>query len=126
MKGSVVHWQGLHGQLKFLVDRVTHSTSLWGVVYFSLPVENVFVFGSGEVACLGSRTAAPAELSGFDLLGLMARESRGEDLPRVAEWQDLGKRCGQALAGWLVFTEAGTALQGHEKNHFGSFDYRKP
>lgn len=50
----MLHWlRLLHGQLKLLVDRVTHSTSLWGVVYFSFPVENVFLFGSGKGACPG-------------------------------------------------------------------------
>lgn len=73
---------GLHGQLKFSVDRVTHSTSLWGVVYFSFPVENVFLFGSGEVACPGFGMAAPAGLSGLDLLALMAKESCEELTPR--------------------------------------------
>lgn len=46
----MLHWLRLHGQLKLLVDWVTHSTSLWGVVYFSFPVENVFLFGSGKGA----------------------------------------------------------------------------
>lgn len=109
VSGSVLRWQGLHGQLKFLVDTVTHSTSLWGVVYFSLPVENVFLFGSGEVACPGFGMAARAELSGLDLLALTAEESSEEGLPRGAEWHDW------ALPAWLVFTEDVTALQGHEK-----------
>ena len=52
-KGSVLHWQGSHGQLKFSADRVTHSTSLWRVVYFSFPVGNVSSFGLGQTACPG-------------------------------------------------------------------------
>ena len=52
-KGSVLHWQGSHSQLKFSVDRVTHSTSLWRVVYFSFPVGNVSSFGFGQAACPG-------------------------------------------------------------------------
>lgn len=52
-KGSVLHRQGSHGQLKFSADRVTHSTSLWRVVYFSFPVGNVSSFGFGQTACPG-------------------------------------------------------------------------
>lgn len=59
-KDSVLQWLRWHGQLKLLVDRVTHSTSLWGVVYFSFPVENVFLFGSGKDACPGFWIAALA------------------------------------------------------------------
>ena len=52
-KDSVLHRQGSHGQLKFSADRVTHSTSLWCVVYFSFPVGNVSSFGLGQTACPG-------------------------------------------------------------------------
>ena len=52
-KDSVLHRQGSHGQLKFSADRVTHSTSLWRVVYFSFPVGNVSSFGFGQTACPG-------------------------------------------------------------------------
>ena len=74
-KGGVLHWQGSHGQLKFSADRVTHSTSLWRVVYFSFPVGNVSSFGFGQTACPGFWITALVEFSGPDLLGLMAEDS---------------------------------------------------
>lgn len=112
-KGSVLHWQRLHGQLKLLVDRVTHSTSLLGVVF---PVENVFLFGSGKVACPGFWNAAPARFSGLDLLVLMAKDTQEKDSPPLPErrsWHS--QEDNWALPAWLIFTSEVTTSKNMQK-----------
>lgn len=52
-KGSVLHRQGSHGQLKFSADRVTHSTSLWRVVFLFL-LEMCLHLALGKLPALDS------------------------------------------------------------------------
>ena len=78
-------WIGVLG------DRVTHSTGLWGVLYFSFPVENVFLFGFGKVACPGFLITALVELSGLDLLGLMAKDGLERGLLEFPSWRNRNK-----------------------------------
>lgn len=110
------HWQKLHSQLKLLVDRVTQATGLWGVVYFSSPVANLFLFGPGKVARPGFWIAALAWFSDLDLLVFMAKDTPEEDFPtspcgeEIAQW-----RHKWALSTWLIFTVEVTASKNMQK-----------
>lgn len=99
----------------WLVHRITHSTSVWGVVYFSSPVANVFLFGSCKVACPGFWTAALAGFSGLDLLVLMARDIQEGDCPTSLTEELAQRRNEWALATDLVFTGEATASQDMQK-----------
>lgn len=99
-KDSVLHWLRLHGQLKLLVGWVTHSTSLWGVVYFSFPVENVFLFGFGKGACPGFWIAALAAFPGLDPLMLIAKE---EEDSLASPWrEEIAQPKGQVVIACLA------------------------